>query len=415
MKKDLLFTTATQALALISLLISFKLVAYYFTEDGFLLYSITRRNIALIVIVISLGLSISLIKSISSSKRSKSEGKQYLIVATMILLLTYSFVFIIVFLAKSQLSQFFYADQTHASTVISLYIGVGGLLAHSLAYSYFRGGLFVKNANIIDFANHGIVPIIGVLIANNINEVFLITGVLQSAFSFLVIGFILYKSSNKLDFHETIKKGIHLLKIGIIRVPAEAGMVAFLSFSAIFVTHFYGLKVSGYFSFSLTLVTTISYLFLPLGIVLLPRISQLKQTQTRKHIATIINFSIATVVIGGIVTVIILNQFIDILLVFLSVDVSHSTKSIVMITLVSSVGYSTYSVLKNIVDALYTKGVNSINVFYTIILFSILLLYLVISSKVQNINNFLYAFNASLLFLGGASFISIYKEIYSDI
>lgn len=415
MKKDIIFTTITQALALVSLLISFKLVSYYFSEEGFLLYSTTRRNLALIVMTISLGLSISLIKCVSSSSDgASSEKKQYLTVAIMIFLLTYLIVFIFVFVARLQLSQFFYADYEHTSIVLSLYIGVGGLLIHGLVYSYFRGRLYVKNANIIDIANHALVPIIGIMLAKNINEVFVITGVLQFVLSFIIIGVILYKSNIKLDLYRMTKKGIKLLKIGIVRVPAEAGMVALLSFSAVFVTHFYGLKVSGYFSFSLTLVTTISYLFLPLGIVLLPRILQLRRTKTREYIINIINITIATVVVGGMVIVILLNQFMSILLEFLSVDINRSTLSLISLTIISSIGYSTYSVLKNIIDALYIKGINSINVFYTIIVFSALLIYLLISSKVTNISNFLYVFNASFVFLGLVSIISIYRKIYYE-
>jgi len=66
MRKDIIFTTMTQILSLLSLLLTFKLVSLYFGVESFAEYSITRRNIVFFILFIGLGMHISLTRYISA-------------------------------------------------------------------------------------------------------------------------------------------------------------------------------------------------------------------------------------------------------------------------------------------------------------------------------------------------------------
>lgn len=414
MKRDLILTSLTQLLAIISLIISFKIVAFLFSEEGFLLYSITRRNISLIILVLGLGIAISLIKHISSDNLGEKEKKQYLVVATYILLIIYAFVGALFFMFQTKLSYILYADYKHTELVLASYLAVGGLLGYSVVYAFYRGELNVYGANLVDIMNHALIPVGSIFVADSIAQVFLIMGGGQILFSMIIFAIIIGKTPNIICSPSLfLKQARSLLNVGVVRVPAEAGLVALLMFSTILITHLYGIKTSGYFAFSLTIVTTINYIFLPIGIVLLPRLSKLQSNKNYDEIIKIIKISLLIVISGSLVILAFIYLFIDNIFKIAFPELNETMIDIILLTVVSSLGFSVYSVSKNIIDALHNKGLNSYNIFYTLLLFLFCLLLRYFLGN-ESLASYILIFDGSLMFLGGVSLFSISRILSNN-
>ena len=356
---------------MISGLLSYKLAKNFFGIQGFAEYSMGKRVIAMLYPIFLLGLGVGITRFVSVF--IKDDRQRVLMFIASVFILSVSSIFLILaFLSlKSEISIVFFNSKSYGNLIFPLALTILGLLWHSLAYSYYRGKLEIKKANLIQIINIGIIPVVIFIISENLQQVFFFNGILVLVISLLIIINLIIKEKllkyniNIHDITQFMKK-LFLYSIG--RLPGDIALAAIFALIPVFVTHIATVKEGGVVAFGLSLVSLAASFFATIGIVMLPKIgvlySEKNYSQIKKYISKILQFSIVLPVIG----VFLFWVFGDEILNLYLGDDMESYSYMIKLIIVAIIPYVIYVSLRSVLDAIYEKPYNTFNVLISLIL-----------------------------------------------
>ncbi|HQE66780.1 MAG TPA: hypothetical protein PLE05_08090 [Bacillota bacterium] len=408
MKKDLLLTFFTESIVLISGLIVYKFAANLVGKDAFSQYALCRRTVSFFLPALLMGLTVGMPRYIAYANHN-SENKQpdyYFVAGISVLFINVFFFTGLLNIFSGQFAFLFFGNAEYYNLIFPISLMLIGLVLHSACYSYYRGKLLMVRANILQIINSGIIPILVFMCQADIIRILSVTGlswVITSAIALILI-------CKNLDWNKTLSLlpcGKELLKYGLQRVPGDFGMAALISLPAIMVAHMAGIKEAGYVAFGTTILNMTGALFAPFGLVLLPKASQLiasnNVAQLKEYILKLASFTFFLTAFG----LIVFQVFADFII---KVYLGESFSELIVIArifMLGSLATSFYVSMRSILDAYYTKAVNTINII-------IALLFFLISTGFMYVLNGTYialvgGFVAALYVLGALTFREIYK------
>ena len=415
MKKDILYTLASQFIIIISVLLSYKISAFLYGKQGFSEYSLIKRNISLISPIILLGLGTSLTRYIALSLNNKSKVNNYFLISFCIVLLVTIILKLLIFIFPNNISFILYGKYEYKKFIYPMLMVLIGLSLHVLIYSYYRGQLFMKKANILQIINLGIAPLVGFLFAKSPEDANLNYGLIMLIITFPIAIKIILKS-NIFDSKIYIDSK-KLIKYGIQRVPGDFGIMALFSLPVLISTHIFGVTTGGYIAFGIALLNMSGQIATPVGIVMLPKISQLISLKKIQTINKLIKNIFILILVLSLTIWIFYNIFAD---TILSLYLGNNNEEILHITKIISIGviaFMLYVALRGPVDAFYKKGINTINIMIGLIvsIISYLLLYYI--NIINNIDNIIYVFLLgiyTIMFLTIKTLTSISRNYYEN-
>lgn len=404
--KDYVFTFTVEIIVLIVTLLIYKLIASKLGVSDFTEYSIIKRTIALIIPVLFIGYGVAIPRYIAYniSKGYKDEAiKIFISGSVLVIVLT------ILFVAVHQIFSGFFSYLYFGSRLYSVFILpintiVLGYVIHALVYAYLRGRRMFYTANVIQLINMGVFPILSIYCFNDLIYVLLFNGLSVFFTSLCCYAFILIKNYSKFNLFSNNKI---LLKYGLPRVLGDFALSGFFAFPAYIVTHFYNIETGGYIAFGLTLVSMVGSLYSPLSLILLPQVSthfaQKNYTGIKRIFTIIILFTVLSCLAGIVLYLLFTSQ---ILFLYFG-DFNEILIIITQLSIIACFGYTLFITLRSIIDAVYIKPFNTINIIISFVLF----ITLCFSAMFYNngIHAVLISFCLSMLMLGTLSFITLIK------
>lgn len=370
MKKDLLLTFFTEFIVLISGLLVYKFAANLVGKDAFSQYALCRRTISLILPALIMGLTVGIPRYIAyaSSNSRYQHRDNYFLAGIFVLFTSVLFFTVILNIFKTSFALLLFANAEYDNFIFPVSLMLIGLTLHAACYSYYRGRLFMARANILQLLNSGVIPVIVFIFQSDIISILSFTGlcwIVTSAAALLLI-------FRNLEWHDTkslISCAKELFTYGIQRVPGDFGMAALISLPAIITAHISGIKEAGYVAFGTTILNMTGAIFAPLGLVFLPKASQLIAAKNMSKLKNYIRkLALLTflLTLAGLVSFEIFADFI------INIYLGETFSELVLIARIIMLGclaYTFYVSMRSILDAYYTRSVNTFNIIIALIFF----------------------------------------------
>jgi O-antigen/teichoic acid export membrane protein len=353
-------TFATEFAVLACQLLVYKLAAHFLGKVGFAEYAVARRTISLIYPVPLLGVAVALPRYVAHAigggnwtRRGRYFGAAvwcmgFGVLASALLMNSFPGMF----------AYIFFAGRGYANLVLPLSILLIGLVLHVLVYSYFRGCQAMRQANVLQLVNIGVVPLAAFLIFNgSLRSVLATLGVLTTLVAGIALAFTPIRNITENVFPEAKE----LLRYGVQRVPGDFVHMALFTLPVTFVAHFRGVQEAGYVAFGVSVLNMIGSMFSPLGLVLLPKASRMLAggdlEELREHVAQIVK---VTALISLSVALMLELSAGQLIRLYLGPNFSEAAVFL-RIMILAAVPYSLYCVLRNLVDAFHENAVNARN------------------------------------------------------
>jgi len=189
----------------------------------------------------------------------------------------------------------------------------------------------------------------------------------------------------------------------------DFGLSGLFSLPSTITAHISGVTIAGYVAFETSLLNMVGAGFAPLGLILLPKASQLVANKDFKilkiYVIKILKITFILAVLG----IAFFEIFTDkIILIYL--DTLNSDLLIISrIIIIASIGYAIYVAMRNIIDVFYVKAINTKNVFISLIFFLIMSFGTILAK-----NSYIFIvinFVVSIILLGILTLIEVKKGI----
>lgn len=413
--KDISLTFLTQAIVLIAFFFIYWLIAKNFGPQGVGEYSLVKRVIGFLQPILILGLGVGIPRYIAIS-HSKEESSSYIKSGGLVIaVLTFIFL-IFINMFKDNFAKIFFGTVNYANLVLPFSLFWAGLILHLLIYSYFRGRLLVKTFNTLQIINLAVVPIAILVLFKNITIERLITFIGIATFVIAIVFSLFFIKEilspiKKWQFKDSLKE---LLRYSLPRVPADFALAGFFSLGPIFATHFTTIKEVGYLSVSQSLLSVAGGIVAPLGLILLPKISNLISQKREGEIKENLNYLIRAIIQLSTFILFQLIIFTDAIIKYWLGSDFINAIPVMRVVFCSIVFYLFYVAMRNILDAAKIKPLNTINLFISLGVFlgigGILLFLIKIFSSIISLS---MAFTFAMGCLGILTYISI-RKIYPE-
>jgi len=374
MKKDFILTFLTQIIVLLSGLAVFKLAMTQFGDIGFSEFSIVKRNLTYLYTFILIGLGVAVPRYIAKEIGVKS-GNENTVFFSAFCIMIFSLVTtaIILLIFQEKISFLLFGNQNYIRFLFPIFMSIVGLSLHTMAYSYYRGKMIFNYSNFLQIINMGFVPLSVFIFSENIEDVFLYTGLMMSGISLIVLTKIFLSQSFEVS---TVKIFIpKLFTYGLQRVPADLGLASLIALPAILSAHTEGILVAGYVAFSISLLSLSGQAVAPIGLIMLPKISYLLGEKNfvliQYYVKKLFIFSVLFAIIGTTIYQLFAEEILHLYLGKVELDLIDISKNIIW----GALFYPFYVTMRSIVDAYYARAYNTISIVTALVIF--LLIYLI--------------------------------------
>jgi O-antigen/teichoic acid export membrane protein len=363
MKKDIFFSYLAEVIVVLSGFFVFKLVAHYFGTEGFSAFALSKRTISFILPGITLGLGVAIPRymAIAYSTGKNRKGDSYIAGGTLLLfalLVIFSFT-ILVF--ENTASFLFFGSKEYITFMIPIVVMLAGLILFSCIYGYFRGRLLIIFAGIYKAVSLGLFPLFACMVANSVEQQMLFQGFLMTGFSGLIfiMGYKKIRPEKKTVFSCTKE----IASYGLKRIPGDFCISGIIAIPAILSAHLYGIVEAGFVAFGITILNILSAAFAPIGLILLPKVSELFVQKKYNEIRIYIKRLVVVSLLAGISFFIISELATKFLLELIVGEANNEMVSVQRYMMLASLFIPLYISLRNINDAIYERAANAANIY----------------------------------------------------
>ena len=351
-------TFITEFAVMASQIAAYKLAAHFLGKDGFSEYALARRTVTLIVPIPLLGLAVGLPRYIGfSNGQGDDEGAFRYYGATLQCVGVATLLLVVLMNVFSQTFAFlFFGELTYKRLVLPLSLMILGLSLHTVVCCYFRGHIAMNRANLLQFINLAVVPVVAFfLFRHSVSKTLSAIGLIWS----LAAGAALFLTPFRAIVLSNWKESKQLLRYGIQRVPGDFILMALFTLPATLEAHRRGIQEAGFVAFGISVVSMVGAAFAPFGLVLLPKATFLLaeggQNELRQHLRSILRATF-----GASVALVLSIWIYMPTLIHLYLGASfEQVTPIARLLILGAVPYSVYLVLRNVVDAYHDYGITA--------------------------------------------------------
>lgn len=264
--RDQLFTYATEAGALLGMVITYRLAAQASKQD-LDLYVIARRTIAFVFPVVLMGAMVGLTRFTAMSA-SPEVARRYLRGALSWVLPLGCVVWAVCAVFAGPLAWLIYGSAEGIPLMAPLGSMVLGIALHGVAYGFLRGRGAIMLANALQLFVLAIGPCAAFFLFDDMAAVLWATGLSWIASALLSIGRSMFLPTGNYR-----KEGAELLRYGLPRVPGDVALGALLTVPGYVALRTHGIDISGEVGFGATLLNIAAAVFSPVALLLLPAAS----------------------------------------------------------------------------------------------------------------------------------------------
>ena len=377
MRTQLTWTLITELTVMAAGILVLKLAAQFLGAVGFGEYTLTRRAVSLLYLPLVLGLGIAAPRYIAIARAGAMPGyspRSFAIATLTAGLVPALIVIVIMNLSRGGASAILFGSASMSFLVPAATTALAGVTMHSMAYAVFRGRGDMNLANLLQLVNNGIVPVTAfVFVPHYAPTVLTATGVTWMLTSTAALfGVMTREREREIVEHPLGDHFRILLRFGIPRVPGEFALVGLFALPALIALRTQGVVAAGQFSAGMSLLSLVAGVFGPVGLVMLPRASAQAASGDLHGLRRIVLKMLA----GGIVLAIAAVAIGEILIPpfvrwYFGKDFIPAIP-VFRMCLLGAIPYVIYVLLRNILDALDVRAVNSRNLLITLALLLVL-------------------------------------------
>lgn len=369
--KNIVTTTITSFVSIISVIFVTRFLAQGLGPEEFGAYSLARRIIANIIPLATLLIDYALARYIATTKDSKLQGSY--VVSSIILTGTALVLLLLIAVSASkQLSYLIFHSHEYLNLYYASLFLIGGYCIFIITYAFFRGMQKFNIANSLQLCVMAIIPlIISYNFASKKNSSFIMF-LFGMAFFLAVIPLVLILIKTKLPRIKDIKTSMKtLLKFSIPRVPGGFILAGLLTLGPFLAGLILGLEESGYFVVGQSAFIVMGSAIVAFGLVALPKVSQLVAEDNKEFLKSRIeDILIMLFQLGLFFSIHIYIWSKEIVLVWLGPEYREAVP-IMKIMILSLGPYLGFMILRSIVDAIEVRAINTLNLLISFVLAAI--------------------------------------------
>jgi O-antigen/teichoic acid export membrane protein len=373
MRTQLTWTLITELAVLAAGILVLRLAAQFLGAAGFGEYTLSRRAIGLLYLPLVMGLGVAAPRYVAIARAGALPGyaaNSFAVASLTVGLLPTVIVIALMNLNPAGASTVLFGNASMTHLVPAATLALGGLTIHGLVYAVFRGGGQMQAANLMQFLNYGVIPVAAFLVVpHHAAAVLTATGAAWIVTSGIALLALLVRATGHTGSQRSVTDHLRLLlRFGIPRIPGEFALVGLFAFPALIALRAHGVVVAGQLSAALSLLTIVSSVFAPVGLVLLPRASAQAAMGDLAGLQRLVGRMLG----GGIILVIIAVAIGELLIpVFVPWYFGPAfivATPVFQACLVGAIPYVVYVLLRNVLDALDVRALNSRNLVITLVL-----------------------------------------------
>lgn len=378
--KDILLTKLTSIATIISLILVTRFLATGLGPEEFGFYSLTRRLVSTILTFSTFMMGVSITRYVALAQNNDTKNVYYLgglifgILPTVIIA-------IVGFVFHKQIAYMIYHNTTHSSLLIAALFMLAGYSFYNILYAIYRGLGKMRQANVFQFVVIALAPFIIVWLYSNAGKADQIVMMMGGIFyitlipiCFYIIKAIIIVNKTRPDLKEPFRELFHY---GFLRVPGAFAVAGLLSSGPFLAQYLTSTKDVGYLTIGISILSVMEGGTAAFGIVILPKVTQLFAEGKNEFIKERVTDVIAFIFHIGLFCIVHLSLWSEqIVLVWLGNQYTESVP-IMKIFILAIIPYLTFTMLRQILNAIEKKPLNTINSLYALAISAISSLVLV--------------------------------------
>lgn len=265
-----------------------------------------------------------------------------------------------------QISGLFFGSPELVHLVLPLCILLMGLAVHGVVFGYLQGVLQMARASVLQICNLAVLPVLTVVLLRPRHSIPLIVdtiGLLMILFSCLFALPILWGGEFSLSAERLKKQGSELLSYGFSRVSGDFGLQALLSLPAVIAAHYFPMSSVAYLLLAGSFLAVVSAATLPLGIILLSRVSRSIAQMGTKQLQTPVSYFISALIELSVFICLQMILFADVVIRSWVGPTFLQGLRVIQIAILAVPFYFVYAGLRGVVDAASVKAYNTRNIY----------------------------------------------------
>lgn len=356
-----------------------KVVASTLGPAGFGEYALSRRATGLLYLPLVMGLGIAAPRYIAIARAGAQAGYsagRFALATLAVGLLPAAALALVLVVVPEASARLLFGSAALAPLVPATSVSLAGIAVHSIVYAVYRERSEMGPANTLQAINLGIVPLAVFGMADSsAAAVLTATGAIWLTTGMLGVMHLLLRARS--ESPPDVSIGGHawlLLRFGLPRVPGEFALVGLFAIPTLIAVRAHGVVEAGQLSAAMSLLTIVSGAFAPVGLILLPRVSAQAATGdidgVRQLVMRILGGGVLLAGAGVVVGEIAIPLFIR---WYFGPDFLAAT-AVFRACLLGAVPFAIYVLLRNVLDALDVKAVNSRNLVVSLAILVVLCL-----------------------------------------
>jgi O-antigen/teichoic acid export membrane protein len=365
LKRDYATTYLTEALIVVSYLLSFRLIAARLGPPGFAEYALSRRSLSILSPLVLLSLDLSVARFASFASIDDRHGRRgYLTAALVMMLAAVAVVSPMILLFPQPISQLVFGSGQYRSLVISLPALLLGLCLNNVVGHYLRGCLRIQVANVMFAINQAVIPLAAIGFGGgDVGMILLEIGAAWTVVSLLFLGFI------GLDARDLRRHMRELASYGFPRVPGDFLQLALFSIPAFLVAHLASLREAGLVAFGIAGLGLVASALSPISFVLLPNASRLVASGSVGQLRRQVQW-LSWTTVGGLFLITVFFELLSrpIISAYLGPQFLGG-EFFLRIVLLGAIPWGLFVTLRSVLDARHTRAYNTRNLGFGLCLF----------------------------------------------
>jgi O-antigen/teichoic acid export membrane protein len=362
---DVLSTLLATGLVAGANILTYRLAADQFGPVGFGEYALVRRTLSVALPAVMFGVGIALPRYIAAHTQTRlSEHDRgaldYLAAAWSIVIGSLLTVILVGALIPGPFAKLFFGASHYESLLPVVAGSLGSLCVQAVVYSYLRGRLRIRAANIYLVVSNGAFPLAAFVVGRgSVVAVLWWNAVFTYGFAGVYLLRVFVREGS--FFHTKRRQLGDLLRYGVPRVPGDFALAAVISFPSIVAAHVADVTTAGVVAFGTSLVTLVGTAMSPLSTVLLPHAVVLAREGKLSLLRSGLTKAFPIFLVGGVGSAIALELLAPwIVRHFLGASYTSDVASVRWM-LGGVVPYSAFIAVRSLNDALYERAVNAIS------------------------------------------------------
>ncbi len=346
------------------------LLARFFSSSGVGEFMLIRRSLYFLQPVILLGITVAVPRYLPMHP-DPVERTHISAIGFWVVTIASLAAALVLFIQRPVFAQWIFGDTGQTPLVASLAVMSVAFGLHSYAYSYYRGLMHIRKANVLDAVNLALVPMVAVLLCArwDVAAVVLAIAVAMLAFTVLYCGDLWRKVIQSLRLGGDRAIARSLLTYGLPRIPGDLALAGLLFGAPLLLAHAADLHQVGRFSIAQTVLMLPGAALAPLSILLLPYVSARRADGDRQTIQRQAALLFHGLLDLSVFFALQMVAMADVVVVMWVGEGLADATPLVRLIMLAVPFYTIYFVFRSILDATTTFPVTAINLVLSFVVF----------------------------------------------